>query len=216
MAICGLTYGHADEVLLKNDRLFVNVNIVQHLETEQTITIFTSMRKKIDIEKENIKKIKLKKFNLRHKSELRALNPQQVENFLKKEPQKTDRDPNYIIHKLSSEVPLDSILRTYPDMRLNVEGGYSYRRGEIPDDMPNELQNYLSDLKTGFTWSGDLTYFAFGEYGISLHYSRFTTSNYMSDIQFTNEFTGESVSLDDDEKEDLRRFDFNTGMRYYF
>ena len=50
LALILITLGNADEVLLKNGQAWINVNILEDLETNESITIYTSMGKKIVIQ----------------------------------------------------------------------------------------------------------------------------------------------------------------------
>jgi hypothetical protein len=185
----------ADEVLLNSGMAWLNVNILEDLETEKDITIFTSMKKNITLKKSEIAGIKKVPFDTNKKSELVKLNREDVEKFDNYEYNMSQEESNPFEETLvMEELPSlnDSILLGLPKMRLNAEGGYSYRTVKIPAGTPSELESYMSGLKSGYNLSIDLTYFFHKEYGITVNYSRFSASNSMENLEYIDEQTGES------------------------
>ncbi len=182
--------GKADEVLLKNGQVWKNVNILEDLETYNAITIYTSRNKKIIIYKKDIAGIKLAKFNPRKKSELVFLEPDQRKDF--QDLEATPRIPAAAASVVQSPSPLDTMLQSFPKMRINVEGGYSYRTVKVPSGIPTELKNYINDLKKGFNLSVDLAYYFHREYGVGIHFSYASSASFMDNIYYINELTGES------------------------
>lgn len=179
----------ADEILLKDGKIWVNVNVLEDLETYNGITIFTSMRKKITIKKDEIASIKKKEFNSLKKSELLLLDEHYLKDFDEYQPNSEgELIKNY--QKIPSKI--DSLLLDLPKLRLNVEGGYSYRTAKIPSDMPSDLKIYIEDLMKGYNFAIDLTYFFNTEYGIGIKYSNFSASNFMDNVSYYNELTDES------------------------
>ena len=194
--LCGVIFTiRADEVLLNSGTAWINVNILEDLETEKDITIFTSMKKNITLKKSDIAGIKKVPFDTNNKSELVKLNDEEVKDFDKYEykmslEQSTPVEEIPVMEELPSLT--DSILLGLPKMRLNVEGGYSYRTVKIPGGIPSELKSYMSGLKSGYNLAIDLTYFFHKEYGITVNYSRFSASNSMGNIEYIDEQTNQS------------------------
>lgn len=77
--------------------------------------------------------------------------------------------PNYYKH---SVLPPEKLkIKDYPSLRLAVSGGWSYRFGQIPRNLPREMKDYLNELKSGYNYGLDLSYY-FTEYmGIGFKYS---------------------------------------------
>jgi hypothetical protein len=67
-------------------------------------------------------------------------------------------------------------------LRLSVSGGYSYRLGKVSTDLPQFLQDYISDLKSGYHFSGDVMYMPSRKIGFGFHYSLFRASNFLNNI----------------------------------
>ncbi len=67
----------------------------------------------------------------------------------------------------------------YSRLRLAVNGGYSYRVAKISDDTPSDFESYMKDLKSGYHYGADLTYFYKESYGIGIMYNAFRSSNSM-------------------------------------
>jgi len=70
---------NADEVLLKDGSSWVNVRIVSQEETKETLTIFTSMKKRIVLNKIDVKGYKKSKFESLKKSQLLSSSEYQPE-----------------------------------------------------------------------------------------------------------------------------------------
>jgi hypothetical protein len=80
---------------------------------------------------------------------------------------------------LTAEVPSDKILgnRNYPRFRFAVSGGWSYRTGRLPQNIPSGVSDYLQGLKPGFHYEAGLSYY-FSEYlGAGFIYSEYLSSN---------------------------------------
>ncbi len=185
----------ADEILLKNGKAWINVNILENEETEFDIIIFTSMQKKIIIDKNEIAGIKRKPFDTGKKSEFIQLTEENQRSFPVFGSDSVRENEPYIENpsnaQRSSSIK-DSLLIGLPKMRLNVEGGYSYRTVKIPAGTSSEMESYLGGLKSGSNFSMDLTYFIHKEFGITMTYSRFSASNSLANIEFYDQSTNET------------------------
>lgn len=184
----------ADEVLLKNGKIWTNVNILESNETKSTITIFNSMKKKIVLNKNDVSAIKLSKFNS-FKESLYIDNNLTAEELIDFE--RLDGGTNItngqVLHRDNSTGVVvtisksDSMLMAFPKIRLNVSGGYSYARGGTNGGLPTKLKDYQDDLNSAGNITVDLTFFIFNhKNGLSFKYSRFATSGSISDV-YTDE-----------------------------
>ena len=83
-----------------------------------------------------------------------------------------------------SEVPKSKIVGVdkYNHFRLAISGGYGYRIGAISDDTPSDFKEYTKELKKGYNYSGDLTYFFTKYMGFGLKYNFFNATNSMDNI----------------------------------
>ncbi len=89
-----------------------------------------------------------------------------------------------------SEVPENKHIGhdNYNHFRLAINGGFGYRIGVIPDDISPEFKDYIKELKTGYVYSGDLSYFITKYIGFGLKYNFFNASNSMDDIYIEDMF----------------------------
>nr|WP_319401432.1 hypothetical protein [uncultured Carboxylicivirga sp.] len=67
----------------------------------------------------------------------------------------------------------------YQQLRIAINGGYSYRIAKLQDEIPNDLRDYVKKLKNGFHLTGDITYFFSEPLGAGLKLSYFNASNTM-------------------------------------
>jgi hypothetical protein len=77
------------------------------------------------------------------------------------------------------EVPLDKIpgQALYPRFRASINAGWSYRTGKLADNIPADLKNYMKELKSGFHYNLDASYY-FTEYlGAGFKYHSFNAQN---------------------------------------
>lgn len=77
------------------------------------------------------------------------------------------------------EIPLEvkSGREKYPSLRLGVGGGLSYRLAKTADFIPPDLKNYINDLKSGYHFGLDLTYFFSDQIGAGVKYAVHKSSN---------------------------------------
>lgn len=199
----------ADEVYLNNGKAWINVNVLENLSTNKEIIIYTSMNKKIPIKFNMIIGIKYKKFNPRKKSKLIEL----------EEPYVAEDDKNYEEHiepESISSVNSDSFLVSLPRNRLNIGGGFSYRTFKMPSNIPNELEEYISDMKKGYNISVDFAYFFSPKFGVVFQYSNFFSSNSMSGIYYEDEYSGESGVGSIEDNITISYFGLGLNQRKYF
>lgn len=67
----------------------------------------------------------------------------------------------------------------YKPLRISISGGYSYRLAELAEDLSGELEDYTKDLKSGYHYGADITYFHKENYGMGLKYNAFRSKNSM-------------------------------------
>ena len=70
----------------------------------------------------------------------------------------------------------------YPHWKLGFNGGWSYETADIADNVPADFKNYVKELKSGYHFSGDATYFFSEQIGLGLKYVMFKTSNHIDNI----------------------------------
>ena len=185
-----IAIARSDDVLLKDGRVWRNVNVLEKEETFNTITIFTSKGKRILINKRDVVGIKWQKFDPRRKSLLVRQDKEQSEDAQAFTPLAEGAAKN--VPPPVAVFSQDTILQTFPQKRVNVETGYSYRTVAIPSGAPEKLRSYLNGLKNGFNFSAALQYFYSPEYGLGVRVAYFNASNYMDGIYYNNPETGES------------------------
>ncbi len=88
---------------------------------------------------------------------------------------------------------LDSLLKKFPRMRLNVCGGYGWRTAHIPSNADPQIKDYLNQLKKGFLYQLSAVYFKH-HYGVGIHFSRYYTSSSINNVvgydQYGNKHRG--------------------------
>jgi hypothetical protein len=83
-----------------------------------------------------------------------------------------------------TEVPDDKVIGFVNDERLRIaiNGGYSYQTAKIADGVPADFRNYVKELKSGYHFSADFSYFFSESMGFGLKYCLFKTSNSLDNI----------------------------------
>lgn len=71
-----------------------------------------------------------------------------------------------------------------------LNGGYSYRTAEVPDNITSTLEEYLNDLKSGYNLGADLIYYFSNSSGAGLKYNRFRSSGSMDNVQIPDGMGG--------------------------
>lgn len=72
----------------------------------------------------------------------------------------------------------------YARFRIAVNTGYSYQLANISDNTPNLLVDYMKNLRRGYHFGGDLTFFTSETIGFGVKASHFSTWNSINDIAF--------------------------------
>ena len=84
----------------------------------------------------------------------------------------------------TSEVPEGKIAgyKSYPHFRVALSGGYSYMTAKVSDKVPSDFKQYIKELKSGYHFDGDITYYFTEILGAGVKYSMFGSSNRIDDI----------------------------------
>ena len=84
-----------------------------------------------------------------------------------------------------SEVREDKILGykgNFQRFRVAINGGYSYQTAKIHESVPSDFKDYVKELKSGYHFGGDLTYYFTEPLGIGIKYYQFRTKNSLDNI----------------------------------
>ncbi len=82
-----------------------------------------------------------------------------------------------------AEIPMAMPFQRY---RVSFNGGFSYLIGKTSESVPNDLKNYISELKSGSHFSVDGGYFWKENIGLGLKYSSFLTKNSIDNVTVTD------------------------------
>jgi hypothetical protein len=84
----------------------------------------------------------------------------------------------------TSEVPKDKVVgyANYQHFRIAINGGYSYQTAKIAESVPSDFKNYIKELKSGYHFGGDLTYYFSEPLGFGFKYYLFKSSNSLDNI----------------------------------
>lgn len=61
--------------------------------------------------------------------------------------------------------------------RLSGDFGYGYRLAKVPSNIPDELKDYVKDLKSGVVFDASLDYSIDSNWGVGVYFSRFFSKN---------------------------------------
>ncbi len=126
----------------------------------------------------NCKITKIKKDNIyfvfKHKNEVRN-------TLLPLSGVKTHQYNYYEKGEISLE-KLPVIKSNYKHFRFAVNGGYSYQTAPIDDNTPKDFKGYVRDLKSGYHFGIDGTYYFTEILGAGLKYNLFKSSNSKDNI----------------------------------
>ncbi|HLO60675.1 MAG TPA: hypothetical protein VK179_18135 [Bacteroidales bacterium] len=88
----------------------------------------------------------------------------------------------YYQDKYYATSEIDKIIRQngYTHFRLAVNGGWSYRIARNPEDLPAEFTPYLNELKSGYHYGVDATYYWSETMGIGFKYYNYRSKNEMN------------------------------------
>jgi hypothetical protein len=83
-----------------------------------------------------------------------------------------------------SEVPAAKIIgnQIYPHFRAAINGGCSYRLAKISPSIPPDFEQYMKDLKSGYQYGMDLSYYFTEQLGFGLKYNRHKSKNEINNI----------------------------------
>lgn len=133
----------------------------------------------------NCKITKIKKeviyFTFKHNDEIRntLLPASQVKNY----------QVDFYGH---SDVPKNKAFghKDYEHFRIAINAGYSYHTAKVAESVPADLKDYIKDLKSGYHWGGDITYYFMEPLGIGFKYYQFHSSNNMNNIHIDHDQDG--------------------------
>nr|WP_298931280.1 hypothetical protein [uncultured Allomuricauda sp.] len=72
----------------------------------------------------------------------------------------------------------------YSKIRISLHGGYSYQAGKINDGGSQELREYLKELRPGYHFGSDFTYYFAESFGVGVKYQQFGTSTDITNVVF--------------------------------
>lgn len=84
----------------------------------------------------------------------------------------------------TSEVPKDKVVgyENYQHFRIAINGGYSYQTAKVAESVPTDFKDYIRELKSGYHFGGDLTYYFTEPLGFGFKYYLFKSSNSLDNI----------------------------------
>jgi hypothetical protein len=84
----------------------------------------------------------------------------------------------------TSEVPKEKVVgyENYQHFRIAINGGYSYQTAKVAESVPSDFKDYISELKSGYHFGGDLTYYFTEPLGFGFKYYLFKSSNSIDNI----------------------------------
>jgi len=84
----------------------------------------------------------------------------------------------------TSEVPKDKVVgyENYQHFRIALNGGYSYQTAKVAESVPSDFKDYISELKSGYHFGGDLTYYFTEPLGFGFKYYLLKSSNSLDNI----------------------------------
>lgn len=94
---------------------------------------------------------------------------------------------------IKSDIPKEELIikkKDYKKIIIGGYGGYSYFTGKVSDEFDPYLQNYLKELKSGYHFGADASYFFTENMGLGLKYSIVRTENHRNDVTAVNKITG--------------------------
>lgn len=101
----------------------------------------------------------------------------------------------------TSVVPKNKVkpVYNYPRYRIALNGGYSYITASLVKELSNGVKDYYNELKSGYHFGGDMTYFVSEVIGFGVKYVNFLTSNSLSNVTlFDNYGNTRSGKMSDD------------------
>jgi len=88
----------------------------------------------------------------------------------------------------TAEVPKNKIIGAadYSKIRLGIGGGFSYMTGRISDKVPQDFEQYIKELKTGYHINTEFAFFIAEYIGFGAKYSLLKTKNKINSIYVTD------------------------------
>ncbi len=86
-----------------------------------------------------------------------------------------------------SEVPADKVLgnEIYPHFRAAITGGWSYRVAKLAKNIPSDFEQYIKDLKSGYQYGLDLSYYFSEQLGFGFKYCNYRSKNEIDNVNVT-------------------------------
>jgi hypothetical protein len=93
----------------------------------------------------------------------------------------------YKFYQSDFQSPLKIIRKeTYPHFKMEVYGGWSYWISKLTSDVPPIYSKYRENLRTGYHFGGEITYYFNEPLGLGIKYTDFKTKNKLDSIVITN------------------------------
>jgi hypothetical protein len=79
----------------------------------------------------------------------------------------------------TSEVPKNKVIgfENYQKFRLALIGGFSYQTAKVSENIPEAFRDYVKELKSGYHFGGDISYYFMETMGFGAKYCMFKSSN---------------------------------------
>lgn len=89
-----------------------------------------------------------------------------------------------IDYYIISDVPKEKLesYKDYPQFRIALSGGLSYMTGKISDKVPSDFRDYIKELKSGYHFGGEASFFFSESLGFGAKYSVFKSSHNLNNI----------------------------------
>jgi hypothetical protein len=86
----------------------------------------------------------------------------------------------------TSEVPADKVVGgVFPHFRGAINGGWSNRVAKLPDNIPSDFEQYMKDLKSGYHFGLDLSYYLSEQLGLGIKFYNYRSKNEINNIYLT-------------------------------
>lgn len=161
----------ADEVYMRNGKVWKNVSILEAQETPQRISIWTSNKGTLVLKKKDIHGVILQEFDRDTPSQLEKIVDGLPENLIK---YKASVEAE---QKISGN---DSLLLTLPQSRFSFSVGYAKYASDLTSTDNNELAN---DLKNGYNFMFNAAKFNSPKLGVNFSISRMTSSAIVENVR---------------------------------
>ncbi|MEK6476554.1 hypothetical protein WJR50_03430 [Catalinimonas sp. 4WD22] len=84
----------------------------------------------------------------------------------------------------TSEVPKEKVVgyENYQHFRIAINGGYSYQIAKVAESVRSAFKDYIQELKSGYHFGGEVTYYFSEPLGVGVKYNVFKSSNSIDNI----------------------------------